>query len=143
LFNILESDDFVKRISAISPLWGLPSRTELSTALTVSTVPVPLENEEEVLTQEEIEERVREIEREKEMEELSYYYTNKKSKKVEKPKIKITAPTTGVGPTPLDPVPDSLRRSLCGNLRGTVGRLKALIPGWEGTTLHAITLLHR
>ena len=119
----------------------MPSRTELSTALTVSTVPVLIENEEVVLTAEEIEEKEREIERQKEIEELNYYYTNKITKKIEKPKI--NTPTTGVGPTPMEPVPDSLRKSLCSNLRGTVGRLKALIPGWEGTTLHALTLLHR
>jgi hypothetical protein len=89
-----------------------------------------------------------EIEKEKEMEKLKNKDRNlhnlnfKKPLKTEKTVLSIPA-LPCINTAIDDPVPDSMKKSLCVNLKCLVGKVRVVFSLTEGTALHALTLLLR
>ena len=150
----------MKKIGNVS-VWGLPSRTEVRTASTISSVrSSEIEKIENIVVDNENGD-VKILEKnEKNSKSLSGTSSsskndreNMKIKGSEKDKMrdedknrineKINEKSVGMTGNilMLSPVSEALRRSLCVNLRGLVKRLK--VPQSSATALHALTLLHR
>ena len=125
---------------------GLPSRTEVRTALAVTIMSnKEIAEAKRIAEEKEREKEIEEYEKalEIERENVAFYYTNKKTKITDKKDKIISTPNIVPTPTIVDLVPDSMKKLLCGNIRGLVGRIRPGIPNAGGTSVHALTLLHR
>jgi hypothetical protein len=137
--------DVLKKLARINDIKGLPSRFEVRTARTMAHT--QLENEIKMKIENQ---RIAdgELEKEKEMEKLknkdrNFYNLNFKIPlKTEKTILSIPG-LPCVNTAIEDPVPDSVKKSLCVNLKCLVGKVRVIFSLTEGTALHALTLLLR
>ena len=123
-------------------MWGLPSRTEVRTASTISSVrSLEIEKMENNVVDSEDVKILQKNEKNGSLKDSKNDSKNLKNEnKVNEKSIEKSVGSSS-NPLILSPVSEALRRSLCVNLRGLVKRLKA--PQSSATALHALTLLHR
>lgn len=138
-------NDVLKKLTRINDIKGLPSRFEVRTARTMAATQLENEIKMKIENQRIADE---EMEKEKDMEKLKnkdrnlYNLNFKTPLKTEKTVLSIPG-LPCVNTAIEDPVPDSMKKSLCVNLKCLVGKVRVIFSLTEGTALHALTLLLR
>ena len=139
-------NDVLKKLARINDVKGLPSRFEVRTARTMAATQTENEMKMKIENQRLIDEEL-EKEKEKKVEKLKKKDRNSQILNFKTPlKIEKTvfiAPNVNVTTVIEDPVPDFVKKTLCGHLKCLVSRVKVLFSLTEGTALHALTLLLR
>ena len=145
--------DILKKLARINDIKGLPSKFEVRTArmmaLTQIENKIKMKIENQRILEEEIE---REKEKSRSKDRNSYTLNLKPPSKTE---ITISNAqnnnnnnnnnnnSNNNNTVIEDPVPDSIKKSLCSNLKCLVNRVKVIFSLTDGTALHALTLLIR
>ena len=141
--------DILKKLARINDINGLPSRFEVRTARTMALTQIENKMKMKIENQRILEEEIeKEKEKSRSKDRNSYTLNLKPPSKTE---ITISnAPNSSNNNSNNnnntiidDPVPDSIKKSLCCNLKCLVNRVKVLFSLTDGTALHALTLLIR
>ena len=145
MYDVTGVNDVLKKLARINDIKGLPSRFEVRTARTMAAT--QLENEikmkiENQRIRDEKMEKEKEMEKSKNKNRNSYDLNFRTPLKIEKTVLSLSG-LSCVNTAIEDPVPDSMKKSLCLNLKCLVGKVRVLFSLTEGTALHALTLLMR
>ena len=145
MYDVTGVNDVLKKLARINDIKGLPSRFEVRTARTMAAT--QLENEikmkiENQRIRDEKMEKEKEMEKSKNKNRNSYDLNFRTPLKIEKTVLSLSG-LSCVNTAIEDPVPDSMKKSLCLNLKCLVGKVRVIFSLTEGTALHALTLLMR
>lgn len=150
--NFAGVNDILKKLARINDIKGLPSRFEVRTARTMALTQIENEIKMKLGNRRILED---EIEKEKEKSRSKDRHSNYLNfKPPSKTEITISnAPNNNSNNNNNnnnnsitiieDPVPDSIKKSLCSNLKCLTSRVKVMFSLTDGTALHALTLLIR
>lgn len=137
--DIIGVNDVLKKLARINDIKGLPSRFEVRTARTMAATQLENEMKMKIENQRIADE---ELEKLRSKDRNLYNLNFKTALKTEKTVLSIPG-LPCVNTAIEDPVPDSMKKSLCVNLKCLVGKVRVIFSLIEGTALNALTLLLR